>query len=255
MAGYWVVNDGAFEKGDSSGNIDYDYGGSYDFRTNNDPNRLDADGIMIRRADSPPLNMITYVTKSPSLTQLTVCSPSDFKFEPNNILIIKNSGNYRTVQVQAVSPNPCASGNCEIDVIASPLPYQNPSDFTTIPDATWQAGTVAKFAEIAYFIDPNGPVLKRSKNGQQAKTLAENIEDLQIAYQLSGDATWYDTLSPTQQVQDIRSVRINVLARTDKMDPHFSGKRRAIEDHAEGNADKYRRRLLTTVINVRNMGL
>jgi type IV pilus assembly protein PilW len=253
MAGYGVVNDGAFV----IGGIDYDYDGADDFQTNNDSDRLSADGIMIRRADSPPLGIITH-----SGIILSVCFPSNF--EAGDILTITAGNNYQAIQVSQIedtsaSPCParCAGGGGKCDKInfsSGQSAYNNPGGL-----GDWaNNGTVAKFAETAYFIDvksDGSPVLKRSINGQPAQTLAENIEDLQIVYQLSDDATWYDTLSPAQQVQDIRSVRINVLARTDKMDPHFSGKREAIEDHAAGNADKYRRRLLTTVINVRNMGL
>ncbi|MFV9690401.1 MAG: PilW family protein [Desulfobacteria bacterium] len=250
MAGYGVVNSEAFLIGSVDSVYDED-----DFQTNNDPNRLDADGIMIRRADSPPLGIITY-----SGTTLSVCFPSNF--EAGDILTITAGNNYQAIQVNKIAdtsafpcPARCASGKCNM-IVFSPgqSAYNNPGGL----DDWASNGTVALFFQTAYFIDvksDGSPVLKRSINGQPAQTLAENIEDLQIAYQLSDDATWYDTLSPTQQVQDIRSVRINLLARTDKMDPHFSGKRQAIEDHAEGNADKYRRRLLTTVINVRNMGL
>jgi type IV pilus assembly protein PilW len=254
MAGYGVVDD---DEAFVIGNIDYDYNKSDDFQTNNDPHRLNADGIVIRRADSPPLGIITY-----SGTTLSVCSPSNF--EAGDILTITAGNNYQAIQVTQIADTsafPCparcdaGSGQCDkINFSPGQSAYNNPGGL----DDWASNGTVALFAQTAYFIDvksDGSPVLKRSINGQPAQTLAENIEDLQIAYQLSGDATWYDTLSPAQQVQDIRSVRINVLARTDKMDPHFSGKRQAIEDHAEGNADKYRRRLLTTVINVRNMGL
>jgi type IV pilus assembly protein PilW len=250
MAGYGLVDD---DEAFVIGNIDYDYNKSDDFQTNNDPHRLNADGIVIRRADGPPIDIMIY---NGSASNLSVCFPSDF--EVDDILTIIAGNNYDTIEVDHISKTNaseckiCDNKECD-NIIFTPgqSAYNNPGGL----DDWASNGTVAKFAEIAYFIDPNGPVLKRSINGQPAQTLAENIEDLQIAYQLSGDATWYDTLSPTQQVQDIRSVRINVLARTDKMNPDFSGKREAIEDHAEGNADKYRRRLLTTVINVRNMGL
>ncbi|MDL1975511.1 MAG: PilW family protein [Deltaproteobacteria bacterium] len=253
MAGYGVVDD---DEAFVIGNIDYDYNKSDDFQTNNDPHRLNADGIVIRRADGPPIDIITHSGKT-----LSVCSPSNFK--AGKILTITAGNNYQTIEATQIAetsatpcPSCCASGKCDkINFSPGQSAYNNPGG---LGDGDWKDGTAALFVETAYFIDvksDGSPVLKRSINGQPAQTLAENIEDLQIAYQLSGDATWYDTLSPTQQVQDIRSVRINVLARTDKMDPHFSGKRQAIEDHAAGNADKYRRRLLTTVINVRNMGL
>jgi type IV pilus assembly protein PilW len=260
MAGYGLVDD---DEAFVIGNIDYDYNKSDDFQTNNDPHRLNADGIVIRRADGPPIEIRIY---NGSASNLSVCHPPDpdpSYFQVGNILTITAGNNYQTIEATQIAetsatpcPSCCVSKKCDkINFSSGQSAYNNPGG---VGDGDWKDGTAALFVEIAYFIDvePDGsPVLKRSINGQPAQTLAENIEDLQIAYQLSGDATWHDTLSPTQQVQDIRSVRINLLARTDKMDPHFSGKRQAIEDHAAGNADKYRRRLLTTVINVRNMGL
>ncbi|MEA1866845.1 MAG: PilW family protein, partial [Thermodesulfobacteriota bacterium] len=60
----------------------------------------------------------------------------------------------------------------------------------------------------------------------------------------------------TNDYDDIRSIRITILARTDRPDPDFNGQRPAIEDHAaDDDPDHYRRRLLTTLIKVRNLGL
>jgi prepilin-type N-terminal cleavage/methylation domain-containing protein len=101
-------------------------------------------------------------------------------------------------------------------------------------------------------------VLTRDENtGGGAQTIAPNIEDLQFAYQLA-DGTWSNApADPTV----IRAVRINVLART-RLEDHNPGtsgtisQRPAIEDHA-GNTvkDGYRRRLLTSVVEIRNLGL
>lgn len=257
MAGYGVAASEAFK----TGNIDYDYNGTDDFQTNNDSSRLNADGIMMRRADGPPMDIIRY---QGSASNLSVCSPSGF--ETGDILtIMTESGDsiyYRTIQatqMQETSANPCpcecesssdlCDGKCDkINFSPGQSDYNNPGG---LGDGDWENGTVALFKDIAYFIDPNGPVLRRSVNGSSAQPLAENIEDLQFAYQ-DEDGNWFD--SPPS-VQDIRSVRINILARTGKVDPDFGGSRPTIEDHAAGSTDNYRRRLFTTVVRVRNMGL
>jgi hypothetical protein len=104
------------------------------------------------------------------------------------------------------------------------------------------------------FTDPNHPCLRRDENtGGGAQQLAENIEDLQLAYQ-DKDGNWFDN---PPVAGDIRAVRINILARTSREDPNWRlGIRPAIEDHAGAEErDGYRRRLLTTVVKVRNMGL
>ena len=104
------------------------------------------------------------------------------------------------------------------------------------------------------FTDPDHPSLIRDENtGDRALLIAQDIEDLQLAYQdVSGN--WYNN---PPSVDDILAVRINIIARTAREDPKWAGNgiRPAIEDHSVGNPDGYRRRILTTVVEVRNMGL
>lgn len=106
----------------------------------------------------------------------------------------------------------------------------------------------------AAIYDVNGTNLRR--NGD---VLASNIEDLQLAYIFEDTDVAYapdDTDGDdTNDTYDIRSVRINLLARTGRVDPDFSGSRPGVEDHAaDGTTDQYRRRLLSTVVRVRNVG-
>lgn len=70
------------------------------------------------------------------------------------------------------------------------------------------------------------------------QSLAENIEKLSFTY-IMADGTV--TNSPGNP-EDIRLVRVTLIGRTDMSDPGFSG-------------DGYRRRELTNVIKVRNLGL
>ncbi len=107
------------------------------------------------------------------------------------------------------------------------------------------------------FTDPKHPALRRSDNtGGNAQLIAENIEDLQLAYE-DGDGNWHND-PPVPE--DILAIRINVLARTDREGHEWKtgelGLRPAIEDHdAATEGDGYRRRLMTTVVEARNMGI
>ncbi len=103
-------------------------------------------------------------------------------------------------------------------------------------------------------LNSDGPL-----GGGGYQPLAENIEDLQvfIIFTDGDEANTYDDtdVDNTNDYDDIRSIRISILARTDRPDPDFNGQRPAIEDHAGGAPDHYRRRLLSTLIKVRNLGL
>lgn len=125
----------------------------------------------------------------------------------------------------------------------------------------YDAGSLVFLAKaITYGLDftPSAhPCLRRDDNtGTGATLIATNIEDLQFAYQDS-DGTWHDN---PPDPEDILAVRISVLARSDREDPEWkrsvAGLRPAVEDHsAAAQGDGYRRRLMTTVVEVRNMGL
>lgn len=113
------------------------------------------------------------------------------------------------------------------------------------------------------FSDPSHPMMRMDPDGPLGngafQPFADNIEDLQFTYIFSdGDeANSADDTDgdDTNDHNDIRAVRINVLARTGRVMKHFAGNRPAIEDNAAGATDQYRRRLLTSIIKVRNLGL
>jgi len=92
---------------------------------------------------------------------------------------------------------------------------------------------------ISYYLGLSGAqtVLRRNENtGGGGQPLAENIESLEFAY--------FDTNgNVTANPRDIRMVKVTVTARTNRVDPEFKG------------GDGYRRRTLSSHINVRNMGL
>jgi type IV pilus assembly protein PilW len=80
-------------------------------------------------------------------------------------------------------------------------------------------------------------VLRRNENtGGSGQPLAENIESLQFTY---FDAVGNVTLNPP----DIRMVRVAITSKTNMSDPEYRG------------GDGYRRRTLSSHIQIRNMGL
>lgn len=85
--------------------------------------------------------------------------------------------------------------------------------------------------------DPSIPVLVRVENGV-SEVLADNIENLEFSYTLK-DGTVTD--SPGNP-EHIRMVSVGVTARTKMGDPQLGG-------------DGYRRRNLSSLIAVRNMGV
>ena len=99
---------------------------------------------------------------------------------------------------------------------------------------------------------------------QDSQALAFDIEDLQISYQ-DANGAWYcnapgaspPTDVPPTDIASIRIVEINVLARTkaeDVSEARFT--QPSIKDHTVSSSPQtgFRRRLLTTRVNVRNMG-
>jgi prepilin-type N-terminal cleavage/methylation domain-containing protein len=90
--------------------------------------------------------------------------------------------------------------------------------------------------------NPKMPVLTREDNtdgGGKSFPLAENIENLQFKYILVDGS---ETDSPANP-SDIRMVRMTVTAKTSMSDPEFKG------------GDGYRRREISSNIQVRNMGI
>ncbi|MCK4271975.1 prepilin-type N-terminal cleavage/methylation domain-containing protein [bacterium] len=105
---------------------------------------------------------------------------------------------------------------------------------------------VMVMSEATYYVDQitdqGHPVLMRSTNGLPAQAFAEDIEDFQVVYLMKDGST---TSAPAS-LGDVRVVRIELRARTRRQDQEWT------DDDFE---DGYRRRTLTSWIDVRNMGI
>mgnify|MGYP003393991698 CR=1 FL=1 len=114
--------------------------------------------------------------------------------------------------------------------------------------------------------NPDGYTLYRTIRTTGApvvQPLADNIEDLQIAYgfDINGNGVvelgeWFNTPAG-QDMTLLREIRVTLVARTIRDDPEFNvGTRPPVENHAPATNTteaKYRRRVLQTTIKLRNI--
>jgi hypothetical protein len=92
---------------------------------------------------------------------------------------------------------------------------------------------------ITYRIDPESTNLVRDENtGEGGQILAENVENIQLRYTLASGAVVDSPGTP----EDVRMVNITVTARTNTPYTEYPG-------------DGYLRRVMTTGIEIRNLGL
>lgn len=126
-----------------------------------------------------------------------------------------------------------------------------------------QNNSVLRLQQIVYSVAvPGGetePVLFRSDDGVlPGQRVASGIEDLQFAYLLSnGTVVNNPGAVAATSIPSIRAIRIGMLARA--QDPSQNANsvstRPALEDHAAGGGgDRFHRRLIRKVAEVRNLG-
>ena len=93
--------------------------------------------------------------------------------------------------------------------------------------------------------------------GWDWRTVAENIDAIDFVY-LDDNGTSIDPTTATN-LPLIRSVQISLVAKTGRIDKDFSGtpayNNQQGTEILEAKSDNYRRRLLTTEIRCRNMGI
>jgi prepilin-type N-terminal cleavage/methylation domain-containing protein len=115
---------------------------------------------------------------------------------------------------------------------------------------------------IVYYVDddPNHPCLLRKNLGtnETAQVVAENIDNLQLQYLLNNGSLVNDPHNPpTTSGSDVRAVKVFLLARTANTIRNYTDP----NTYNMGNNpipnpnDGYRRKLLTSIIKTRNIGL
>lgn len=220
------------------------------------PDQVVLAGIPVRGSATT----LTLVASKGSGAMLTVQTPGNIP--ANSIIAIGLSD---TAFVGASGANPImlqntASGNPKLLNLNYPgagVAAQTPTVITPL-------------TAVQFFIDDTTvsthPVLMVRDGVNAPMPLAEDIEDLQIAYGVdsNNDKTiqngeWINQITGKQQTDQLRMVRITIVARTAHQDPSLRGVSRsevpAIEDRPARNvnADGYRRFILTRIIQCRNM--
>ncbi|MCK4425427.1 MAG: PilW family protein [Deltaproteobacteria bacterium] len=222
---------------------------------NNNPDRVD-----LIYADAGVTTSISDTMTSPS-SIFKVDSTAGF--QDGDLIIITDGTSGTLMQITHVSSSASTLQHNPSSVVNPPGGHNTfPS-----PDGYGKGSKIYKLKYVSYDVDstdPDHPTMRVDPDGPLGagayQPLADNIEDLQVViiFVNGNEANTYDDTDGdlTNDYDDIRSIRISILARTDRPDPDFNdGQRPAIEDHAGGAPDHYRRRLLSTLIKVRNLGL
>ena len=172
----------------------------------------------------------------------------------NDIILISDGTNASLLQITGINSSQLlhasVSGN-----------LNPPAGMTFFPRTYVIGSWVYKLKNGSYRItnsNPNHPRLEANWGGSWTggtfQSLAEDIEDLQIAYR-DDVGIWHYTLANSTPPGNIRDVRLNLVGRSRGLDPVFSGRRPALEDRPSGILDNLRRRTLTTTFMIRNLGI
>ena len=175
-------------------------------------------------------------------------------FQVNDIILISDGTNASLLQITGINAlqllHASVSGN-----------LNPPAGMTFFPRTYLTGSWVYKLKNGSYRItnaNPNHPRLEvnwaGAWTGGTFQSLAEDIEDLQIAYR-DDIGIWHYTLTNSTPPVTIRDIRLNLVGRARGLDPVFSGRRPALEDRPGGILDNLRRRTLTTTFMVRNLGI
>ncbi len=243
--------------------------------TNNDTSRGTADSLIVRRGDSVPWSIKRY--KVQHLGRWTKVM-LDLKIhvregDPDYVLLInQDKTNFWSGRVtnRGVDDEDATKKMIWIEdytgSIASDTDGDPSNGFTgkATTDGFYTDGLCVKFKEIAFYIDTSSgiPTLMKAINGYPSQIVARYIEDLQVAYQDSA-GTWYRGGSGTTQsdpptVDNIRNVRVTVLARSSTASTRNNYSHAAVEDgtrHPATGSDGYVRRSLTSQVRARNFGV
>jgi prepilin-type N-terminal cleavage/methylation domain-containing protein len=216
-----------------------------------------------------PFQAIVWLGKQ-TVTFNNIVNPSDNKdnikqnddqvtiigaFEQVSTLAVDQSGGKNTIQLVEKASDfdltykkYICVGGLETHIITKRDPETNIITLNENLVNNYTAGTpVYKVKAITYQLrwdtqNPNMPVLTREDNtdGGGSQVVAENIENLQFRYTLDDGSEWDSPADPSK----IRMVKVTVTARTSISDPEF-----------KGGTGGYRRRVITSNILVRNVGL
>ncbi|MFH0925201.1 MAG: PilW family protein [bacterium] len=110
---------------------------------------------------------------------------------------------------------------------------------------------------VTYQINSNTLQRQSGLTGGTFDTVADDIENMQCAYILADGTEIADGSITTAQYEDVRAVRVTLVSRTRSLDSSWTSEGQpGFEDFAAvATSDGYRRRSLTAVVKIRNLGL
>jgi type IV pilus assembly protein PilW len=126
----------------------------------------------------------------------------------------------------------------------------------------YSSGDLVFRADIIIYkiVDEGGrPMLKRKNLGSvdQYHTVAENIDNMQVRYQLN-DGSWENTLTPTNQAL-VRAVEVTLVGRTARPQRGYTDTNTYTfnndPDATYTANDAFRRKVFSTAVKTRNVGL
>ncbi len=187
--------------------------------------------------------------------KIKITSPDGTRSDSVYVNNILNTGSDDKLVNNAAAVPGALQSNCGAGSDCNKVMNQYP------PGSTISFASETTLLKIIYKVQNN--VLMRSSSAIETENfqpLADNIEDLQLAFGLDTTADgavdqWiFDAdLTDAQKVQ-VRLVRISILGRT--TNKHQRGSQvYNLEDNTSGGQDGYPRRLLQTTVKVRNLGL
>jgi prepilin-type N-terminal cleavage/methylation domain-containing protein len=231
------------------------------------------------RSDGPDRLRVIYASGGivTSLRTLFTAGSTSFTItdstglEAGDRLLITNGDAGRLVAVTAIAPS-------ATEFVVSTVAPEIGCPGVAMPTDGFAPGALAVRARAAsFFVEADlagQPTLMMDPDLDgpgDAEPLADGIEDLQIAVGVdvdgdgvlrddgSTDDEWFynaagDTDPPPVTVTRWRALRLTVIART----PHersaaLVSQRPAVEDRRAGASDPYRRRVLSTVVEIRNL--
>lgn len=163
-------------------------------------------------------------------------------------------------EIRMAGLDPTKSGNFDIQAATSTtMRFQEDISNGSAGDPD---GTCQDLEDITYSIGTSDMTLQRTTIDGTVNNIAENIEALDFVYLDEDGSVIAD---PTTDIDDIRSVQIAIVARSDKTDPKYTNTQTFKNlqgtdiTTAGGDSyplnDNYRREILTAQVKCRNIGL
>ena len=190
------------------------------------PNNTNPDTITITYCSTPACNAIVEVAMSLPSSKL-VCTGHDVSCLSDSQWAYVYDPNTRSGEFFYIT---------HVDASSSYVEHT-----ASLSKAYPQGSSIIKIEQTKYYVDnttnPDSPCLMIKQLNSNPIIYTTSIEDLQLVYTLADGSTSNQPTSPNL----IRNVKITLTARTERKDLQFEG--------------DYRRRVLSSEVNVRNLGL